>query len=152
MKRYYHFCNQYPDAHEKGLDAIKTAFKAIRHELNAYARYNYLCCSNCGSSAITTDWEKAKNKKVGAVYCSRQAAEGFDQFGTVYLNFGVFESESEPESHEIHDAKTEAFGHKVVDILRRHGLYTIWSGEHYQCIQIDCNPVYGCEPPENVAG
>lgn len=150
MKRFYHFCNQNPDAYDQGLKAIAAAFKAIRHELKSYARYNYLCCGNCGQYALNADWEKSKNKKVGAVYCNRQRVDAFDEYGRLYLDYGVFEPEIV--SDEVHNAKTEAFGQKVVEILRRHGLYTVWNGSHWHCILIDCNPVYGCEPPENIAG
>lgn len=139
----WHKFIDYADNHEETKTKVLAAFKQVRKELHAYARYDFLCCGNCATSALQTAYEKAKNKKAGAIYCHRQDVECFDECGVLYIGFGAFMPDDTPSDE--HDRLTSEFGAKVVEILKAHGLYVVWDGSAWTRIKIDANPVYGCD-------
>lgn len=105
---------------------IRAAFTALRANDNIYARANFMCCQNCGCTAIAEkNQQREKGERyAGYVFYHRQDADALDREGnvrageTLYLSFGGFAD----------DAATLRVGKRVLETLRDMGLHAAWNG------------------------
>lgn len=92
---------------------LNNAFKALR-KAGYFARQNFLCCQNCGWSAVPD----GQDEKV--VFYHKQDADDLKESGTCHLAWS-------------------GDGKEIVKILNDNGVKTEWEGSENKRIKIDIN-------------
>jgi len=134
-KSYYRRYKVVPDEFVECRDAILRAFKKLRSQ-NIRTRANFWCCGSCACSAITVLDEERKKKGQkpydGAVYWHRQAEEGLQEAGSIYIYFCVYvEGDGDPEP------KSLPLAQKLVAALRAEDLDVEWDGSTGTAVLVD---------------
>lgn len=94
----------------KTKEKLTEAFKLLRKQ-GYFAKQNFKCCQGCACAAIPAE------KRDKYVFFHKQDNEGLQSKGKVYLAWN-------------------GEGSEIVKTLNSVGLFTNWSGENFQRIQV----------------
>ena len=109
---------------------LKVAFQQLRGE-GIYARANFWCCSNCGSSAMWNMWTdnpKFQKKYYGYVFWHQQNEDNFGEGQDIWLGYSSFEEDNDTRDREVAE--------HVMSVLIHLGIPVKWSGSTSEKIQI----------------
>ncbi|MBI2331836.1 MAG: hypothetical protein HYU84_06720, partial [Chloroflexi bacterium] len=102
-------------------DRLDQAFEDLERQ-GIISRQNFSCCGTCGSAEILDEMASAKNKgkKVrGYAFFHVQDTELAVEGNGIYLNYGS--------AYNNYFAQILA-GHKIVKVIKNHGLKVEWNG------------------------
>jgi hypothetical protein len=121
------------DVRERTVDRTKltSAFKAMR-KAGLIARQNFMCCMNCGCTAIAGEYDamtpERKDAVRGYVFYHKQDTERMNEFGELVLRFGTVREN--PAFTATHVANL------AVAKLKNAGLAVEWCGDEGTCIVV----------------
>lgn len=121
-------------------DRLDAAFAELA--ANGFAaKQDFTCCGTCGAAEIGDTVEDFA-ATTSFVFFHQQDTEGAVEFGNMYMSYGSFAEGREP---------SIAAGHKVVEVLARHGLKVQWDGsiKHRIHVTIDWKRRFIPEPADN---
>lgn len=116
---------------------VKTVFDELR-ELGYLAEFNFMCCSNCASTAITDravdliDEGRKPEDILGCVFCHEQDIESAEKTGTLHIRYGSMDSTAYGEIGK----HSQSVGDEVSELFKQHGFVVEWNGDHSKTIQL----------------
>lgn len=108
-------------------DRMLRAFRELEMA-GIVARADFTCCQSCGTAEIGGEVPEGTAVR-GYTFCHRQDIERAVEGGGVYLSYGVFSPDSDPD-------ETAAIAREIVTKLRGHGLTVNWNGQVAKRIQV----------------
>jgi hypothetical protein len=116
---------------------LNEAFKLMRKQ-GMLARQNFMCCGNCGITALGQLSDENPGKWDGMVFYHRQNTKFMREGDDLTLNYST--------TGLPDDDVTSAVGRKVTAILDQVGLKWEWDGNAASCIEV----LIGSYEPETV--